>query len=236
MNKIQKSAYIAAMVAVVGLSVGFVTHAFSGSSSGVVIENVQTLNLNLPTGQLKLGSEEIAIEEGDTLGVAVATADLVVNKQNFKNGFQVNGTNVMSSARALTNLTGINALETSTNLTATTTITAAQSGNTFYVSGGKSTWTLPATSSAVIGATYRFVVGGALTVTSSVVTASGIDGIEGTLIVAGAVVDCDAEDQIIFGAAFENIGDYVEFRFSGTYWMLGDSGALTASAISCTKT
>lgn len=163
------------------------------------------------------------------IGCASTTGDTYI-----QDGLEVDGTTYFDGPIIATS--SFSYRETSTNLTATTSITVAQSGSTFYVSGATSTWTLPATSSAMIGATYRFVVGGALNVTSSVKSASGEDSIEGTLIVAGAVVDCDAEDEIVFGAAFENIGDYVEFRFSGTYWMLGDSGALTANALSCTKT
>lgn len=247
MNRSKQAAFIVALVAVVALSVGFVVRANSGSNASVVIEHVDTLNLTVSPQSASLGEgqDQVVVEgeNGPAFGGAVATADLIVRKQNFKNGFQVNGTDVMSSARALTNLTGLELdgtmtyRESSTNVSqVTTTLTSDDSGKTFYISGTTSTILLPATSTAIIGATYRVVVGGALSVSSSVKTATGADEIEGTLIVAGAVVDCDAEDEIVFGASVENIGDYVEFRWSGTYWMIGDSGALTATALVCTKT
>lgn len=129
-----------------------------------------------------------------------------------------------------------NYFDTLTALTVTTTLTEAQSGETFLVSGGLSTWTLPATSSLQAGTNYTFRVGGSLTVTSTIVVDGGWNGIEGTLLVAGAVVDCAAEDTLTFGASFENVGDYVEFIWSGTNWLLGVSGVLTANALTCTAT
>jgi len=191
------------------------------------------------------GSAQVEIETCDgCLFGASQSEGLGASGTRFPNGVSADTTSpVAGQVRGTTfTSTGLGTFDTvvyresSTNLTVTTTLTATDSGKTFYISGNTSTFYLPATSTAIVGATYRFVVGGALASTSSVKTATGADEIEGTLIVAGAVVDCDAEDEIDFGAAFENIGDYVEFRWSGTYWMLGDSGALTANALSCTKT
>lgn len=129
-------------------------------------------------------------------------------------------------------------IASSTNIasTLTTTLTVSDSGKTFYIGGTTSTVILPATSSLTVGTNFRFVVGSALSVSSTIVTVTGANEIEGTLIVAGAVVDCDAEDTITLGASVENIGDYLVLTWSGTYWMLGDSGALTATALACTAT
>jgi len=56
---------------------------------------------------------------------------------------------------------------------------------------------------------------------------------EGSMIVAGAVVDVDAADQINFVATAENIGDFVEVFSDGTYWHVFGN-ALTAGALTAT--
>lgn len=92
--------------------------------------------------------------------------------------------------------------------------------------------TLPAaTASAGVG--YKFVVSAAVATTDMTIVGAAADLIEGTLIVAGAVVDCDASDIITFVVDGENIGDYVEVYSDGTKWMIGDSGALTTSKLTC---
>lgn len=120
-------------------------------------------------------------------------------------------------------------------ITASNTITVAESGKTFYLSGATSTQTLPATSTAA-GTVYRFVVDGSVTGNITIVSNDGSNIIDGTLIVAGAVVDCDAEDTITIVADGENVGDFVELRSNGTKWFIGASGALTASKMTCTAT
>ena len=117
---------------------------------------------------------------------------------------------------------------------ASTTVTAALTGTT-YVFTTTTEFVLPATSTAA-GLYYKFVVGGAITSNVTIRTYDLSNNIEGTLIVAGAVLDCDAEDVITFVADGENIGDYVELYSDGTYWYIGDSGALTASKLTCTAT
>lgn len=116
-------------------------------------------------------------------------------------------------------------------LTATNTIAIAESGTTYYLSGSWQEHTLPATSTP--GQIYRFYVGGALSATTTIVTADGVDSINGTLQVAGAVVDCDDEDTMEFVDNLENIGDFFELRTDGTDWFIGASGALTGSALTC---
>lgn len=125
---------------------------------------------------------------------------------------------------------------TDLNLTATvtTTLTAAMSGETFYFGGVSSTaFVLPATSTAA-GTYYKFVVDSAMSTDCTIQTAGGANIIEGALIVAGAVVDCDAEDTLTFVADGENLGDFVELRSNGTNWFIGASGALTSSKLTCT--
>lgn len=124
--------------------------------------------------------------------------------------------------------------EASQNVSTAKVLTAADSGKTFYLSGGAAAYTLSATSTP--GTWFRFVIGGAITGNATVVSAGSVNAIEGTLIVAGAVVDCDAEDTITFVADGENLGDYFEIRTDGTNWFLGSSGALTTAKLTCSAT
>ena len=116
------------------------------------------------------------------------------------------------------------------NTVGNTTHTIAQSGTTFLVATG-TTSTLPA---ATDGLVLRFLISGAFDTTNFIIDSAEGDNIEGALIVAGAVVDCDAEDQINFVADGENLGDYIELRSDGTSWFIGSSGALTAGKLTCT--
>lgn len=119
-----------------------------------------------------------------------------------------------------------------TSIYSTTTLQFKDSGTTYYLSGKGTTWILPAVTNK--GANYRFVVNGALDTGNVIIDSAEGDNIEGTLIVAGAVVDCAAEDQLNFVVDGENVGDYVEVRSDGTQWLIGDSGVLTAAKLTCT--
>jgi hypothetical protein len=118
-----------------------------------------------------------------------------------------------------------------TQATSTVVLTAANSGTTYYMTGSSTEITLPAIAD---GLNFKFVVTGASTGYNWIISSSEGDNIEGTLIVAGAVVDCAAEDQINFVVDGENIGDYVEVYSDGSQWLIGDSGVLTASKMTCT--
>lgn len=118
-----------------------------------------------------------------------------------------------------------------TSAITTTTLTTAMSGQTFVFSS-TTIFVLPVSTTAS-GVYYRFVVGGAITSNVTVRTSDLGNNIEGTLLVAGAVVDCDAEDTITFVADGENVGDYFEIYSDGSKWFLGSSGALTASKLTC---
>jgi len=113
------------------------------------------------------------------------------------------------------------------------TLTSAESGLTTYIITTGSTSTLPAVSTAT-GTIYRFQVAAAFGTRNFGIDSAEGDNIEGSLIVAGAVVDCDAEDQINFIVDGENIGDYVEVVSDGQQWMIRDSGALTSAKMTCT--
>jgi hypothetical protein len=119
-----------------------------------------------------------------------------------------------------------------TSIYATTTIVAEDSGTNFMLSASGTTMILPAVGYA--GATYRFTVGGALDTGNVIIDSAEGDNIEGTLVVAGAVVDCASVDQINFVVDGENVGDTVELFSDGTQWLISDSNVLTASKMTCT--
>jgi hypothetical protein len=118
-------------------------------------------------------------------------------------------------------------------ITTTDVVTASQSNTTFYVSGVGSTTTLPAVASSA-GVVVRYVVSGALTTPNFIIDSAEGDNIEGSLIVAGAVVDCDAEDQLNIVIDGENLGDFVELRSDGSKWFITQSNVLTSAKMTCT--
>lgn len=129
----------------------------------------------------------------------------------------------------------INKVANTATTTVSSTLTSADAGKTFFVTSVSSTeYYLPASNTAS-GLNYKFVVGGALTGDLVIKTHAAEKVIEGALIVAGAVVDCEAEHTITFVSDGENVGDYVELYSDGTYWYIGDSGALTGSKLTCTN-
>lgn len=115
---------------------------------------------------------------------------------------------------------------------ASTTLRTVDSGTTYFLSASGTAIYLPAVASAK-GVIYRFVVDGAATDGNYTINSDEGDNIEGSVIVAGAVVDCNAADVLTFVVDGENIGDYVELISDGTYWMPLSSGALTASKLTC---
>lgn len=116
---------------------------------------------------------------------------------------------------------------------ATTTLTIAQSGTTFLISASGTQFTLPASTTAEVGTTYRFQVNGAIDTGSSTIASYEGDNIEGSIMIAGAVVDCDAADNVELDYGKENIGDYVEVMWGGTYWLVQDSNFLTSLSAVC---
>lgn len=118
-----------------------------------------------------------------------------------------------------------------TDIWATTTLSLIDSGTTFLISGSGTTITLPAVGTK--GTKLRFIINGSVTDGNVAITSAAGDDIEGSVIVAGAVVDCNAADVLTFVADGENIGDYVELISTGTYWVPLSSGALTSSKLTC---
>ncbi len=236
-------AYVA-LIAVSLFTVGRLVKAYSGETSGDVFES----------GAVKNVYYQVA-ETAKDMGEAVlgAASRPIYYVYDYVNGFYVSGSQIFDSSANATlpgtlSVTGastftgamtlsgaLNNLESTEAITASNTITIAESGKTFYLSGATSTQTLPATTTAN-GAIYRFYVKGAVSGDITIVTAGSANIIEGTLIVAGAVVDCDDEDTITIVSDGENVGDFVELRSNGTNWFIGASGALTGAKMTCTAT
>lgn len=110
------------------------------------------------------------------------------------------------------------------------TLTAADSGKVLKVSGSGGTVTLPAPTA---GFQIRFVTTGAMDTANTIIAGGTADKMEGSLIVAGAVVDVDAADQLNFVHGSSNLGDFVDIWSDGSnYYVFGNalsSGAITAT-------
>jgi hypothetical protein len=111
------------------------------------------------------------------------------------------------------------------------TLSHDESGSIIFASSTFGTTTLPAVRD---GLKYTFQVDAAIATGNWVIDSREGDNIDGTLMVAGAVVDCRGEDQINFVTDGEQIGDYVTLRSNGVQWMLEDSGVLTSAKMTCT--
>lgn len=154
-----------------------------------------------------------------------------LGQRDFPDGIAVDGTEVIDGDGNISGtITGPDNL-----VTVTGSITAGAESSVYLVKGATAggTITLPPVAAAA-GMSYRVQIGGTFATNNVVIDSAEGDNIEGTLIVAGAVVDCNAVDQIDFVNDGENIGDYVEFMSDGAQWLIGDSGALTASKLTCT--
>jgi hypothetical protein len=149
---------------------------------------------------------------------------------NTQGTLHVGGNSTLDGTLTVLGETGFRELTTA--ITATTTLTAAQSGSTFYIAPAhQTTITLPALADGLV---YKFVISGAFADADTAIASAEGDNIEGALIVAGAVIDCDAEDKINFISDGENLGDYVELRSNGTSWFIGSSGGLASVKLTCT--
>lgn len=175
-----------------------------------------------------------ALPDGDTAGAL--GGETKFSLINTTGGYEVDGTTVIDGSgnvdAPITSTTVYTETVTLSTAVSSVTATAAQTGSTVLMARATGTViTLPA---AADGLFFRFVVGTAFATDNYVIDSAEGDNIEGALIVAGAVVDCDAEDQINFVADGENLGDYVELLSDGTSWFILDSGGLTAAKITCT--
>jgi len=164
----------------------------------------------------------------------------------FSKGITVGGTEVINSsgqytgalssalASSIGSITaGLNYFKPVITPTVDTTLTVAQSGTIVNMGTAGLDVTLPAPTVAN-GVHYRFVVSAAFATTNMTIVAGTADTIEGSLIVAGAVVDCSANDLITLVATSEDIGDFVDLYSNGTYWLIGANQTLAASNTTCT--
>jgi len=117
-------------------------------------------------------------------------------------------------------------------MTASVTLTEHDNGSIIVLgAAAPGTITLPAVADSK-GYRIKVITGFALTSNAVVASAEG-DNIEGSMIVAGAVVDVNAADQINFVNTADNIGDFVELVCDGTYWH-AFGNALTTGALTAT--
>lgn len=170
---------------------------------------------------------------GIVIAIAIGLFALVGNNQSGIVGAEgdTNFTNVVTSGYVKVG-SYLLSNDQVTAYTATTTLTAAQSGSIIEIGTNGGTYTLPAVTAT--GTKFRFVVGSAYAGDNAVLASAEGDNITGTLIVAGAVVDCRAEDFINSIADGEAVGDFVDVYSDGTQWLIGASGVLTTAKMTCT--
>ena len=112
-------------------------------------------------------------------------------------------------------------------LTAATTLTAADSGRTYLISGTGYTVTLPAPHA---GFNVKFIVAAAFS-TDTVIQppADNRDTLNGGVIVNGAIVESDATDRVTFEDDAESVGDFIEISSDGTSFFLFGNGNAASS-------
>ena len=112
-------------------------------------------------------------------------------------------------------------------LAAATTLTAADSGKTYLISGTGYTVTLPAPHA---GFSVKFIVAAAFSTDCVVQTpADNRDTLNGGVIVNGAIVESDATDRVTFEDGAESIGDFIEISSDGTSFFLFGNGNAASS-------
>src|SRR3990167_8982540 len=144
------------------------------------------------------------------LTVSYATADIrLQNSETISNA--TNGVIDMSGAAVL------NRIATSSPTT-DTTLTAAQSGTTFFIGTAGVDLTLPAIA-GTSGVWYRFVVSAAVADTNQTVIAPTAI-LNGPIDVNSTLVLCTDEATIAFVQTADTAGDWVEVRSNGTKWFV----------------
>lgn len=119
----------------------------------------------------------------------------------------------------------------STQLTADTTLTAADSGELFYLDAVGEVITLPAVATSA-GVNYKFICDTTTATTDwTIVAATNV--IYGSAQVAGAVVAASAENTITLVVAKFLPGDWVSLVSDGTKWYVEGS---VVTAAGCTFT
>lgn len=180
------------------------------------------LGANAFSGQVSTVMENVTIEQYQVVAPDEGMVGAIAGPNVFMD-MVFHGTVKMREATTAVAQTGA---------TSTVTLVASDSGTTYMLSATGTNIILPAVT--YTGATFRFQVNGAMATENMKIKSAEGDNIEGTLIVAGAVVDCAAEDQLNFVVDGENIGDYFEIMSDGSQWLLVDSGVLTSAKLTCT--
>ncbi|MBI2096866.1 MAG: hypothetical protein HYT40_01795 [Candidatus Sungbacteria bacterium] len=120
--------------------------------------------------------------------------------------------------------------EATSSPTTDTTLTAAQSGTTFYIGTAGLDLTLPAIG-GTSGVWYRFVDSTAISTTNMTIIAPA-NILQGPIDVNSTLVLCTSEDLISFVQTADVIGDWVEVRSDGTNWFVTGQ-AQAAGGITC---
>ena len=115
-------------------------------------------------------------------------------------------------------------------VSASGSLSLADSGKVFKISGTGYTVTLPAPTS---GWKAKFVVSAAFSTDFVVQSpADNRDTINGGIIVNGAIVEADAVDKVTFEDGAESIGDFIEIHSDGTsYFVYGNGNASSSITV-----
>lgn len=112
------------------------------------------------------------------------------------------------------------------------TLVEADNGKTFILNAAAGvTITLPAVTKT--GWRAKFITGAVFATSNFVVASAEGTNMEGSMVVAGVVVDVAGASQINFVNTAENIGDFIEVISDGTYWHVFGN-ALTTGALTAT--
>jgi|TARA_R100000231_G_scaffold5957_1_gene8977 hypothetical protein len=115
-------------------------------------------------------------------------------------------------------------------VSASGSLSLADSGKVFKISGTGYTVTLPAPTA---GWKAKFVVSAAFSTDFVVQSpADNRDTINGGIIVNGAIVEADAVDKVTFEDGAESIGDFIEIHSDGTsYFVYGNGNASSSITV-----
>ena len=116
-------------------------------------------------------------------------------------------------------------------LTASKTLTAADTGTTYFIATDALVMTLPACATAGAGTTYKFVNSGADGNNIITISPNSADAIWGTITLAASVVDLGGADNkdLINTKATSIKGDSVEIVCDGTDWFVQNSTGIWAA-------
>ncbi|OGF85465.1 hypothetical protein A2Z63_01770 [Candidatus Giovannonibacteria bacterium RIFCSPLOWO2_02_44_8] len=181
----------------------------AGAVSGGSAFTVRSLNSTSGSG-FDYGLDLLTTTIDSYLPLSFGVADIrLLNGDTISNA--TNGVIDMSGAAVL------NRIATSSPTT-DTTLTAAQSGTTFFIGTAGVDLTLPAIA-GTSGVWYRFVVSAAVADTNQTVIAPTAI-LNGPIDVNSTLVLCTDEATIAFVQTADTAGDWVEVRSNGTKWFV----------------